>query len=455
MTALNEALHCTSKDVEEVCNMNTNSYEFTHFVTMVCQSFMRSAHVCPYVFDKVLSADLDSAGQLNQKLSESFKLPFRLPFFGLSNTATFLNADDCEGQATFMLYLLTSFQHMYEKYGCKPFKYHKMFPSHLFKIGDKDKLKLWNLGLKIGKQVSVGALRCDIILIAAGSAALGDGGNQLGGHATCVLVNASNPSTPFDILMEGTNSMMWDEDARLITLKLPDAKKDISLVETANLLTTQIANLNGEMDKVNGRILIHLNKSLESKFYKTAFCQNGTLLASNNSLSEKLEYGINMMNISDYEQKVLMPISPNLIDSLSQQSNATEFLHNHCKQRKEEIHPPRVDLHTILDATKPWTPMTMFQQSPTLKGRTFKTCLSMLSIRNPQERLEYASNLEKQLCIWNKKYKDIGFCSSYVAFDTVFTKLCFWTDNLLALENALTNAMCEKIQNIQVTLVKR
>jgi len=446
MTALCEALHATSQTVGKVMSLDTTQKQFTHFVTMVCQSYMRSAHVCPYEFDKVIDSSLTSSGKVQRVVSESFKLPFREPFFGGSSQANFLNADDCEGQATFMLYLFKSFQHMYEKYGAKSQKYHKVFPSHLFKMSDKDKLKLWDLGMKIGKLASVGTLRCDIILIAAGSAALGDGGNQLGGHATCVMVNSSNPNEPFDILMEGTNSMTWDDDTRTITLQLPTELKTMSLVDVANLLTTQIAGLQGDIDKNDSRCLIHLNKVLEGRFYKTAFCQNGSLLATN-CMYGKMEYGVDMTNISNYDQKILMPVSPKLINTLSQNDDAHDFLMRHCAERRFEIHPPPVSTHCILDATKPWTPLGLFEEPCELKGREYKVCLTMTSVRDPAQRLELKEGIDRYLANWNKKYNQIGFCSTYVAFDTVFTKLCFWTDNLDALQRTLTSALRDKIKN--------
>ena len=41
----------------------------------------------------------------------------------------------------------------------------------------------------------------------------------------------------------------------------------------------------------------------------------------------------------------------------------------------------------------------------------------------------------------NAKYQDVGFCSVYAAIDTVFTRLCFWTDDLKKLEATLSAAM--------------
>lgn len=451
MTALAEALHASNNTVDDVLNMDTTTVEFTHFVTMVCQSFMRSAHICPYVFDQVLDSSLSVSGNVTPIGSESFKLPFREPFLANKDQASFLNADDCEGQATFMLHLFKSFQHMYEKYKSRPHMYHKVFPCHLFKMNDNEKKKLWDLAFKIGNEALVGNLRCDILLIAAGGAALGDGHDQLGGHATCVLVNSSNPNCPHDILMEGTNSMVWDDDNSNFTIDIKSSNdtssKTMSMTGLANLLTMQISNLGGDISSNNKRNLIHLNQTLEQQFYKTAFCQNGILLATNR-IGAKMEYGIDMTKISNYDIKVLMPVSPNLIDKLSQQSDAHDFLAEHCRQRRSEIHPPAVSIHTILEATKPWTACTLYEKPPCLQNRKFKTCLSMTSIRDPEERVKFQETLNRIALNWNQKYKEIGVLSIYSAFDTVFTKLNFWIDDCTTLkrgiEKALQNKLCTK-----------
>jgi len=448
MTALAEALHASNLSAENVLDMDTSTIEFTKFVTMVCQSYMRSAHVCPYVFDKVLNDSLSAAGNVVAVTSESFRLPFREPFFSNTEGASFLNADDCEGQATFMLHLFKSFQHMYEHYKTRPHMQYKVFPCHLFDMNQEHKTKLWELGMLIGNEAHVGNLRCDILLIAAGGAALGDGNDQLGGHATCVLVNNSDPNNPHDVLMEGTNSMVWDDDNDTITINhdngVTTTEKTMSMTELANLLTIQISNLAGITSPNNRRNLIHLNQKLETQFYKTAFCQNGTLLATNH-LGSKMEYGINMTKISNYNEKVLMPISPKLINTLSQHEDANNFLEEHCIQRKLEIHPPAISLQKIMDATKQWTAITYYTQPNCLEKRIFKTCLSMTTVRSQKDRETLSQTLNKIVVNWNQKYKDIGVLSTYTAFDTVFTKLNFWVDNKNSLRTGLERALKGKV----------
>lgn len=442
MTALAETLHTMCLTADQVLAMDPSSDNFSMFVSSACQSYMRSAHICPYVSDKVLSPDLDCAGQIKHMLSESFKLPLREPFMVDENVSGFLNADDCEGHATFMLYLFKSFQHLHEKYKDNRSANHIAFPAHLFDMTSEEKLKLWDIAMKIGEMAVQQKLRCDITLISAGSAALGDGGDQIGGHATCVLVNASNPEQPKDFLMEGTNSMTWDDDQRSIMLiKEGLVPISVPLVQVANMLTDNISKLLGEAPEPDTRKLTHLNTQLENKFYKTAFCQYGVLLATKGGSDDKLFYGINMDHISDYTKKVLMPISNELINKVTKNNNASKILTSHYEARKSEIHPPPAHIEKIAKALKQWSPVNAYADAEALRGRQYKVCVAMRSCRSPSERLVIYNATREKLEEWNKKYCDIGYCSAYTAFDTVFTRLCMWTDNLPKLQESLSKAM--------------
>lgn len=439
MTALTEALHSSCLTPADVLKMNSHDDSFSLFVSAVCQSFMRSAHICPYVPDKVVSPELDAAGQVRHIGSESFKLPFREPFLSGPKCAGFLNADDCEGHATFMLHLFRSFQHMYERYNGTSDKLDTVFPANLFQMTQAEKQEHWDLAMHIGKLASQGALHCDIVLISAGSAALGDGGDNIGGHATCVLVNETG-AVPREFLMEGTNSMTWDDDSRTVNLiKAGLIPVQMELVHVANLLTQNIQNIAGEPNEHDSRKVMHINKKLEKGFYKTAFCQNGRLLASKSAPT--LSYGINMDHISDYTMKVIMPVSAEFINKVTKNKKSSNFLDAHRAARSSEIHPPRAPLSKIEDALKPWTAIQAYKKHSCLEGRQYKVCLTMRSIRDPAERTAVHNTLAAKLEEWNKKFSSLGHCSAYVAFDTVFTRLCMWTDDIPKLQETLSCAM--------------
>jgi hypothetical protein len=443
MTALAHALHAKCKTVEEVLAMDKASPEFTMFVAEACQAFIRSAHLNPYVSDEVLSTNLDSAGRVNKTMSECFKLPFREPFIYDSKVSSYLHADDCEGHATFIHYLFNSFKHMYED----PQDINSLFPGPLFNMDAGAKVSLAKLGNIIGRLAHDGALRTDIILISAGSAALGDGGNQLGGHATIVLVNSANKDKPHDILMEGTNSMMWDDDKRtVVCMKNELVPVCVPLVSCANMLTQNIANLFGESDAADVRLLAHINKDLESKFYKVAFCQNGQLLATPTQSPAQLNYGVNMTMISDYSKKVFMPITDKLVTKITNEKTAFEFMKNHRDLRKAEIHPPRTEIANLQKAIAHWSAMELYQHPTQVQGRAYKVCMAMKSVRDPAKRAEELLATQNNVAAFNAKYKDIGYCTAYTAFDTIFTKLCMYTDTLEPLQAMLSSALTKSNQ---------
>jgi len=444
MTALAYALQAKCATVDEVLAMDQSSPNFTAFVTEVCQAFIRSAHLNPYVSDEVLSTNLDAAGRVCKTLSECFKLPFREPFLFNTVGAGYLHADDCEGHATFIHYLFNSFKHMYRD--APPLQ--TVCPDHIFGHWDAQaKISLQKLANFIGQKAHDGSLRTDILLISAGSAALGDGGNQLGGHATIVLVNSTNKDEPHDMLMEGTNSMTWDDDKRtIVCMKGQLIPVQIPLVSCANLLTQNIANLCGEVQDSDRRMMAHLNSDLESKFYKVAFCQNGQLLATPTQSPSRLNFGVNMQRLSDYKQKVFMPITSQLITKITKDPKADQFMARHREQRKLEIHPPRTDLCNVQKAVAHWSPLELYQHDEDLKGRQYKVCLAMRSIRDADERAANFLETKNRLQEWNSKFREVGVCSAFVAFDTVFTRLCMFTDNLPALQRVLSAALTQADQ---------
>ena len=444
MTALAYALQARCMTVEDVLALDKASPAFTSFVTEACQAFIRSAHLNPYVSDEVLSTNLDSAGRIGKTLSECFKLPFREPFIHDTAVSGYLHADDCEGQATFIHYLFSSFKHLYSDAPSMD----SVLPAHIFGHWDaQDKVSLMKLANTIGRMAHEGALRTDILLISAGSAALGDGGNQLGGHATIVLVNSSNKDQPHDMLMEGTNSMMWDDDKRtIVCMKSELVPVSVPLVSCANMLTQNIANLFGESDAADVRLLAHINKDLEAKFYKVAFCQNGQLLATPTQSPAQLNYGVDMKLLSDYSKKVFMPITDKLVTKITSDKNAYDFMKNHRELRKSEIHPPRTDLCNIQKAVAHWSPMEVYQHPPQVEGRAYKVCLAMKSIRDPEKRSAELLATREKVDAFNAKYSNIGYCTAYVAFDTMFTKLCMYTDNLDALQTMLSSAITKSNQ---------
>jgi hypothetical protein len=457
MTAVAEALHSQCMTAEQVMLLPTESDTFTLFVSAVCQSFTRSAHLCPYVSDMVMDDRLDSAGQVKFHLSESFKLPFREPFSFSTTQAKLIHGDDCDGHATFNLHAFTAFGHLHANVEMKrdaallngktiahDEDYLAMyFPAHQFNMTHSQKQSVFNVALKIGELIRLGILECHVLLLAAGAPSLGGKETgEIGGHAANLIANFSNKQCPREFLMEGTNSIQADVDARTISIDAPGGKILMSLVQVANLLTKEIAGKN--FSEADSRFVLHVDNKTSEKFYRTGFCQNGTLLATatpNNNLS----YGLCMQRINDYSVKVLMPVNKGLLNTLVQNERATEFLDSFVEMRQQEIHPPPVATQTIIDATMAWSAVTAYEAPAENKGRDFKVCLASTSFREPEMR---QAGLYRALAVaseWNAnvQQKQIGHMTAYEAFDSVFTRLCLWTDNTEQLEAALGHAMAK------------
>jgi hypothetical protein len=220
----------------------------------------------------------------------------------------------------------------------------------------------------------------------------------------------------------------------------------VPLVSCANMLTQNITNLFGEVDDADKRMLAHLNKDLESKFYKVAFCQNGQLLATPTQSPAQLNFGVNMQALSDYSSKVFMPITKQLVTKITSDQNAYDFMQKHRQLRMAEIHPPRVELGKVQQAVAHWSPIEAFEHPPQVQGRTFKVCMAMKSVRDPDRRVEDYLGTKEKVQAFNAKYGEIGHCTTFVAFDTVFVKLCMFTDKLDALQKMLSVALTKSDQ---------
>jgi len=462
MLAAAEALHVQGVEAEVVLKWDVGSREFTEYCAMAVQAFQRSAHICPYLSDFNVKADLDAMGRMQMDIGESFKLPFREPYHGSATKALYVHADDCDGFATFMVYIKESFAHLYDdhlSFTTAPAAMQfdtplpdninnnnnnnisrRYFPDHLFNMTDSEKDTLLAVALKMGKAFKEKKLRCDVTLLSAGSAAFGEGEGTMGGHATCMLSNWSNPLEPFDIMMEGTNSIYADTDSTSIMIQTAEGLKSIPIIDICNNLTLQI---NGPIDRANNRFLQHVNLKTHSVFYKTAFCQNGVLLATPiGPDSKSLSYGVNMADISDYNKKIMMPVDASMLDNVVKTKGTHELLQGYCRARRDEIHPPRVPLERVNESLGAWSPMTMFKCPDAIRNRPFKVCLSSTSERDLERRMTIFKAAQEVANAWNNhpRDKNIGHFRVLLAFDSVYKILSLYTDDMSTIQRALSNS---------------
>ena len=444
LLAAAEALHVQGVEAEEVLEWEVGSRQFTEYCAMAIQAFQRSAHLCPYLSDFNVKPELDAMGRVQMDVGESFRLPFREPYHGSAKKALYVHADDCDGFATFMVCLKESFVHLYDDHTCATAPSNqtgrRYFPPHLFNMTNNEQDTLLAVGLKMGKAFKDRHLRCDVTLLSAGSAAFGEGEGTMGGHATCMLSNWANLNEPFDIMMEGTNSILADSDASTVMIQTAEGLKCIPLMDIANNLTAQI---NGPIDRANNRVLQHVNLKMHSVFYRTAFCQNGVLLATpmgagNNNLS----YGVNMADMSDYDKKILMPVDAAMLDNAVKEKGADDMLRSYCRARRDEIHPPRVSQERVDEALGAWSPMVLFKRPAVIGNRPFKVCLSSTSERDPEQRQILFQAAQEIATAWNNhpRDKNIGHFRVVMAFDSVYKILSLYTDDMTTIQKALSGS---------------
>ena len=405
MHCLLETLLLQQTTIAAVMNLSDESEEFTRFVSLVCQAPMRSAQVCPYTPDMNVGPLLGRDGKHQLVPGESFKRPFGEPF---NKTLHCVQNDDCEGEALLMLQLFWSFGHLVSENYCP----NDLFPEALFRLSDYQMNEAYGLAERIGKLVLAKKLMCEVTLVSSGSAALGQEPQQLGGHATCVLVNMVNK--PYDILMEGTNCISPELHAQ--TIELGD--ETVSLSAVANQVTQRMVG--DKKGRADVRAMIHLETHGTMPFYKSAFVQSDKFVATKGE--PRPSYGVHVNSISDYNVKVFMPSNDNRTE---------RKIRRYVKERCDEIHPPLAPTTAILEAIKHWAPLTLLE--PTCK-RPSIPCLYTEAVEDPKQR-EIELERAQQLCDnWNSEHGEIGHAAAFCAFDSVYHTLYLYTDDLARLK---------------------
>lgn len=406
MMGILETLRLQHLTVEDVMDMPDESRTFTCFVSMVCQACMRSAQLCPYCPDMNVSEVPNSDGTCKLVPGESFKRPFAEPFDGKAMHG--IQNDDCEGEALWMLQLFASFSHIRDM--------ESVFPPHLFNLTDSQKQRVYGLAKRIGNLINEGKLHCDVTLVSTGAAAFGqDVGAQIEGHATCVLSNTA--CEPHDILMEGTNCICPEIYTVSLQLAKSGGVKDVGISVIANALTRKMM---GE-ENDNHRMMVHLDLSNNLPFYQHAFMQNNMLLAAS---GEQLRYGVHVKDIGDYKVKCFVPVSDEIMPGTASE------LANYFNSRRMEIHPPLAPVSKVIDATRQWSPMTLYEGDEHVKGRKFITCCYTEAVHDAADRDKVLLAKQAMCEKWNGVNGEVGHANAFVAFDSVYHCICLFSDDL-------------------------
>lgn len=421
------------------------------FMASACQFAQTSAHLMPYQSDMGLGNELDVMGQAMLVSSEDFKRPFTEPFQYTEGVVGAIFCDDCEGMATEIHHMYSSFKYLWTAYKAEWVAMKSgnafaqilnrdklitfmagFFPSSLFDMSLENKAKIFDLAMNMGKAADCGDVQCSLALISASAQALGDANKaQLAGHCCVVFTDSTNREYPVSILAEGTNCMTVDPNYAVVSVKTPEGIKQVPFSEIVNGVSMDLLRGAKQTDE---RVMMHLAGLTGNPvpFYKTLFCQGNALMAT--KTDDVLHYGLDICNLSDEASKVFMPID---MDHLPE-------LVRHCEDRRHEIHAPLITVESLAAALSACSPVTMFESIPVLQGRTFTNCMLAHAARTLDDRNAILKQAQSQAEAFNNSdHINLGYMRVYAAMDSVYTILSVWTDKTDCLKTLLQNSfMC-------------
>ena len=176
----------------------------------------------------------------------------------------------------------------------------------------------------------------------------------------------------------------------------------------------------------------HLTHS-HGSFYRTAFCQNDTILASQIGQG-KLTYGVDMEYLADESIKVYMPVTGKILPE-----GDYDRLKQYVEARRAEIHPPLVDHDELRESLK-WTPISPFRGCKELQSnRPYTTCLVhvLADSNNSVESLLSRAMTEADKFNSSPDNLKIGVMRAFLSTDGVSKVFHMYTDSTEELEKRL------------------
>jgi hypothetical protein len=261
----------------------------------------------------------------------------------------------------------------------------------------------------------------------------GEGGvKHVQAHA-CASMVCNDPAHPISVMLEGTACVVDDQYSKRMMLD----GKSILLSDVANSLSVtppfnSFMEKGSNSDNNSVKLAFHVTHT-KGSFYRTAFCENDSMLGSQIG-SAPTQFGIDMEYLADDAVKIYMPVSgkatpPGSYDSLKKYVSA----------RAEEIHLPIVD-HTAIRENLRWAPMTQFKGCKELKaGRTYTTCLVHVqaALGEEMDALLSRATTEATLFNTNPKHAEIGVMRAFASMDGVSKLFHLYTDDTTVLQSLL------------------
>ena len=454
---LGETLHHNAVTPEQVKAMSPEA--ITRFVASYAQAPMRSATATPYTDDLILSEDPKHFRTRQcTMLSEVFKRPFSHPYHILQGHGNLID-DDCEGLAVLMRDLTNHLGVIYREHkedltpiittrgrgGASNLGGNTImqsyFPDDLFsEMPVSYQARLMDMAIHLGEYVANKKLECHITLASAMGASFGSEKKhrEIQAHACASLV-CNLPDHPAAIMLEGTACMV-DDNMFAAGKKIKIGGKFVPLVDVANSLT-KVTQINTSIKEgLKTTMAMHITHS-KGSFYRTAFCQNGTMLASQIG-SAPMQFGVDMEYLSDNGIKVHLPVTGKVLGD-----GEYEKLREYVVARRSEIHPPFVD-HNMIRSKLNWVPMTPFNGCDKLQQeRPFMTCMVHVASSDKVSTQELVKRAQAEAEEFNSKPEHnshLGIMRAVPTMDGVSKLFHIYVDDLSYLQKSLVVEPDEK-----------
>ena len=415
--------------------------ELTRFVASYAQALMRSASAAPYTSDFTMNEEPDLINTPRcTKLSEVFKRPFSHPYPMLQTGRNAVIYDDCEGLAACIRDITNCTMFFCDRYA-KDLKcaetsmdysaiINTCCPKELF--GDMpaaDCHKLIDLAMFIGNHLKEGKMECKITLVSANAASMSGppGTKEIQAHACASLV-CHDKDHPIALMLEGTACMV-DE---VQTKKVQVGNQFFPLTEVANSLSMD-PRFNTFINKNENEIKVAMHVAhTKGSFYRTAFCQSDTLLASQIGQAP-ISYGVDMEYLADRSILVHMPVM-----GVALGAGGLDEIKDYVIRRSAEIFPPLVEHDLILERLK-WTPIQLFKGCKQLQSkRPYLSCMLHVTAMDGNVK-PLLQRCQEEVDKFNAdpKHAEFGVMRTFASMDGVSKLFHIYSDNTAALEKCL------------------
>lgn len=436
---IHETLNHNAVTIEQVKAMPMEG--LTNFIASYAQAPMRCTSAAPYTADESLIDDPVTyrQGRKQSTLSEVFKRPYSHPYRMIQGAVHGnLLTDDCEGLVVMIKDLTNSLAHLHENHrddfhSNDMVRYNTFmrscFPRDLFKgMSTQYQSKLLELALFLGEKISRKDIECKVTLVSANGASYDTQQREIQAHA-CATMECTNP--PYTVMLEGTGCITDDQSPKRIMI----GQRSSSIAEVADFVSN-IGPLNTFDKSHTVKVGQHMTHD-HGSFYRTAFCQNDTMLGS--QIGQRgTTFGVDMEYLSDHLVKVHMPVT-----GMQLSEGRLDALKRYVVARRVEIHPPLIDQNELRSHLA-WHPIPPFKGCKELDPkRPYTTCMvhALSDAAHPMEELLAKATAEAERFNSDERNLKLGVMRAFPSMDGVSKVLHLYTDDYENLSRVVSGTL--------------